>query len=563
LTRLLATELGVGEQAVEVMLSRGPLTVEADLTQPEARALVKRLQGRGIPSRALGPGQDASRPVSGSPPQRVELFEQPTLDFVSDLQHAMDHAFDGQVAPGSVQPRFGVPAPASEPLGPTGDPTTLLFSVPEVPGEPEPAEALTQSAPPNPEPMHGGWGALFPGMERPDAPASRAELDAASTELWYGSSELPQEPVALGLGASPTLGAWRDVLPADAKAPEVRQEPARLEFGQAPVLQEDPTDRLPAISSEPLKAPALRGLADERVPAATSTPRVAGKPDLIQVFAAGEGEPHTPQGYDARGPHSASIAMTLSIFAPGAGQVFNGQDAEASHYGSFFFLIKPWIDSVRKAREDGQLIEDYKLPRPEDGNFARAMRYMAVWYCMIAVVVYVFSWTAKRTIAQWDKDPGPTPEEIALRYDALDAAAPPLYDALLRAGAAAKEAAEQIPPDELDLSKMSNEERATRLYIIGLEHCRANDYPACFEFMERVTKLDTSQHDAYRLQTWATMCIAGTTSEMPEVEETRTLEEFDFEIDTGDGPAPLPGSAVEKPDEQASAPAGAAGADGP
>jgi len=256
----------------------------------------------------------------------------------------------------------------------------------------------------------------------------------------------------------------------------------------------------------------------------------------MDVFA-DDGAPYRPQGYDARGPHSASIAMTLSILVPGAGQVFNGQDAEASHYGTFFFLVKPWIDSVRKAREDGQLIEDYKAPRPEDGNFVRAVRYMALWYAIVGIVLYVLSWTAERTVAELNKDTGPSPQEITARYTALDAAAPGLHAAVQAAAVEASAAAEEIPADEHAMSGMSDEERAARLYVIGLEHCRARDYPACLDMMQRVTKLDARQHEAFRLQTWATMCVAGSVSPMPEVEETRTLDEF--ESDGAAGPDAL------------------------
>ncbi len=237
--------------------------------------------------------------------------------------------------------------------------------------------------------------------------------------------------------------------------------------------------------------------------------------------------PYAPVGFDPRPAHVPVISAILSGLAPGAGQVYNGQDALALKYSLQFWWIRPWIESVRQAREYGERIRDYQVPRPEQETLGRALRYAAVLYvCVIALVVaagFAIGEVSERVAR---------PQAVVVAAESVDVvgrAVTGVRFARVAANAAVHEFLDEQNKVKQEFT-MSAEERAHRLYVIGHSYCAAHQYTLCETTMRRVTSLGAGNRDAYRLQAWASMQIKqGTREPMPEVGEVPTL--FELELD--------------------------------
>ncbi|RAL24983.1 hypothetical protein DL240_01875 [Lujinxingia litoralis] len=246
-----------------------------------------------------------------------------------------------------------------------------------------------------------------------------------------------------------------------------------------------------------------------------------------------ERPPYAPRGYDPRPEHVPLIAAVLSVLAPGAGQVFNGEPERAQRYAWSFFLLWPWYRSVREAWEHGEQIRTWYAPRPEPGEGRRAMRFALNWWAALAVVggLLAVTWG----IVEEQRAQELRHAEAQLVAALVDAAVVDLEDAHTLAVASAGEAAQALVEARAAFT-MDDDERAQRLYIIGYQSCVQRDYPLCEATMKRVTALSRDNRDAFRLQAWASMQAhrEDRSVEIPEVAPVPSLEEF--ELQAGPGP---------------------------
>ena len=261
---------------------------------------------------------------------------------------------------------------------------------------------------------------------------------------------------------------------------------------------------------------------------------------IRQAFVDSEEErpPFKPRSYDPRPPHIPALAAILSFIAPGAGQIFNGEEEKAQRYGMSFFLVVPWVLSIVQAARYGEKVRTYYAPRPEQGAGKRALVYGLKWWLSVAVVAVVVTsmyGQLEEHLEQRESSRQALVLQEMLHY-ANDAVEDGVEDG---AGAAEVAAAEWEARQEEERAaepSMDPEERARRLFIVGYHYCAGRNYEMCQQMMSRVTSLVPGNRDAFRLQAWASMQSRAARADrepIPEVSgEVPTLNEFEVQLAT-------------------------------
>lgn len=496
LSTRLAPVLDLQPVTLATMLGRGFVTVEASLTEEEGMFLTARLQAMGLPAELT-----AESALAAAPPSQP-LPESGPQDATTELGRGQLHALFDEAMEELDDLFLDVEdeeAPAEE----------ALFDRVSVPQR-EPATSASQ-----------GWGALFPDLERPaTSPA------VAPPPVKPASPSRPVNAAPLSASSLPDFGA-EPVLAPPASAPPVIPPRSVALFGagdedEVPRGFQDVPPRAPTTG--PLPSVPLGG-----APAAGSPrqPRAFDGGQLMQAFVSEEQQPpYMPKGFDPRGPHSAELAALLSMVAPGAGQIYNGQDRLALDYGLKFFLIKPWRAGVQQARQRGERIATYWAPRPDEGHLKRVGKYMAAWYLSVVGIV-VTSVALVSFIHTQVTRPRITPLSEADLARGVREARLEIQEARI----ASLDAVSAVMDEHMvRRSQMAPEERVERLFLRGLVECRSNHFPACEATMRRVLELSNNQHrDALRLQTWAALRRqGGANTPMPELStQVESVAEFE------------------------------------
>lgn len=518
LAERLAPVLRVPAGQVISMLARGRVTVDADLDERTAKRLARRLTGLGLPAQIVDEdgGLAFEAPPSSAPertapaPERkksagefddllaafddiemVDFDDQvdlPEIETVTDEQPVGEEDADELDAWGAVLPGIGardddsgeVRAPESETAASPVDErsSSLLAQFEESAKRSE--ERKRPASPPPPQPAS------------PGPPGSRQQTASASPAVPTG-------------------------LPATATA-----EPPT----EAPPARDARTPR-PAADSKPEPAPKASNVSPEerREIEASRSFNASALTAALSPRSEDDRPPFAPTGFDPDPPHMAGAATAFSVIAPGAGQVFNGDDEEALGYGLKFFLVKPWIDSVRDARRRGEKISEYWLPRPEPGATFRAIRYVVLWWLAVSAVVFMLVALGRWGWDYMNREPVVelTEAEIAT---ATEDAVTNVRLARIEALRALSEAQLSMPSERFT---MSDEERADRLFIIGYNHCEERNYSTCETIMKRVASLNKGDPRAFRLQAWASAARSGNAGPFPALEGIPTLTDFETE----------------------------------
>ena len=389
--------------------------------------------------------------------------------------------------------------PAREPERPRA------LRLPRPAEEPESPRSVVDEAPTSGDTSEGGWGALFPDLAPSSGSAQRPvpSLDELSGE------EHEHMPPALvpdrlrgtlsGLPVSP-VGHADDEAPPAAK-PE-----------HTPPLAREVQPPPPSPATTP----------DRRTPASFA----GGSLISELVGSSQERPPYEPAGFDPRPEHLTAVATILSALAPGAGQVFNGDGARALDYGLKFFLVKPWIDSVRDAQTRAEKIRTHWAPRPEEGTFWRALRYAGAWWLSVGLCITLVVWGVKIAGNLSDRTPettiGPAQWARAVEEGQMKALAARV--AALDAVQAAAADIVRDPP-----FTMSDAERASRLFVIGYAECRTRNLVMCEQMMKRVAELVPGHARALKLQAWASVAQRGRSDALiPDVGDVPTLSDIEM-----------------------------------
>lgn len=506
LARLLEPVTGVSSPVLVSLLLRGPITVEADLSHLGAQNLVKRLTQMGIPAAIA----DIDQPTIDEPktvliaPKRLNTSD-PELDHalnalgiidieISDDLDVASH-FAGLAAP-STGPKLSAPRIPAAPTAATAPIRANLNRLP----------APVHSAPPDMGPTtipSAGWGALFPDLD--DGPQT-VEMPIESTVI------LPaNKPV-------PTKSLFEDEDDEDAP---MRMPGEAIVSGplSAPFL-----DSIPETIAPIPVMPAMKPAVDIQPVIAPFEPSKAEP--IVDAFKAREDRaPYAPTGFDDRTPHMPNLARALSIIAPGAGQIYNGDDDQAMEFGFGFWKIKPWIDSAKEAHRRAEKVRDFWLPWPKPGALFRALRYATgFWFVILAVVGIVGFVVSTVLDRRAPKESGPTEEDWKIVVQDANSR---VVSARIAALDAMAEAADNRDSEFI----MDDTERAARIFTVGFGYCQKNDFQRCEELMKRAYSLNRSERRALRLQAWASVqARTPDGSKMPDVGEVESLGEFEMEL---------------------------------
>lgn len=260
------------------------------------------------------------------------------------------------------------------------------------------------------------------------------------------------------------------------------------------------------------------------IPAVGNTP-----PKSVESLLANKSEeqkpPYFPTGFDDRTPHSPGIARLFSYLTPGAGQVYNGDDDLALDYTVRAWMIRPWKASADHASRRAERIAEYYLPWPQPGNVFRAIRYVATFWVIIALVATVVFFIGRAVLPLLDREPVDqiTEQDVQVAFDNATAK---VLEARVRSLDAV---AEEIQNNEITRFTMTDEERAERLYRLAYQDCVAGRLDVCESSMRKVTALNPANRNAFRLQTWASSqrrTPDGT--KMPDVGEVESLEDYEL-----------------------------------
>lgn len=548
LARLLAPITGAEIAGLTAALERGPMTVEADLSPRDAKALQQRLAQLGVPAEVRGADGSAtdtgSRPPAlpgGLPteeiprtpalPRRREVVTEEISRPPLSASEADDDETNGVNIPGALEAMEG---PRATDELPRRRRSTQMGMAP---ADKTPTE---------------GWGALFPDLAGPppddeasEEPEARKipSLDELESEAESIPPSLtPGEPaerrtaeldrdgrrqrsrtVPGGLGGDSVTGkpanepAAKKTEPAAPSLPEPGASPP-----EPRPVPETPESH-PAARNEPTPTPPSSTPTAEQVEASRSFDgsQLAGiLPDKE------DRPPYAPNGFDPRPEHPPQVAALLSALAPGAGQVFNGEDDKALSYGLKFWMIKPWIDAVRDAHERAEKIRTYWAPRPESGAFAGAIKYLLAFWLCVALSSTLLYWGGDKLIDAARREPEPTigPEQIAA---SLDDAETQVLNARVKGLDAVQEASLDAEPRAQ--YTMSDKERASRLFALGYRECRSRNYAICEAMMKRISELQNAHRPAIKLQAWASLSQRGGADQpMPDVGEVPTLSELEL-----------------------------------
>lgn len=500
----LALLLRVSASQITAQLERGPLSVEVDIPLPTARAVHARLMRQGITARIVDQaGQHVELAPSAhaaAPPllQGVSAPQASSNLWDDDLEGALNDLDFDAILTKSPQAPQGAPSQAPlnvapQPVAPVKDPWGSILN----PSEPISAQAASAPKPAayEPEAQVVGWGALG--------------IDAGERPLEH-ISEVEVIPEAF---------------------PPAMPAPMQPDFGAQPLVP------LPATPSVTPRAPAFPVSQPKAQPTAASQGFDGQK--LASAFARepDSSKPFAPTGYTEQPPHSVEIAMVLEVLAPGSGHVYNGQPERMWSAATWFFLILPWVKNVRAVRTQAESIKGHKVPMPEDGSLARALKNAAIWYivmvCTIMVLTMVVGAIVDRII------PPPVAPDL-LRSMAADtgirqakqfvegAVAPALGDA-------------QQEFDRLERESMPASERAQRLFLLSLPSCEIRDLHVCKASMQRVVELDSTHPHAFSLMTWASLQSKGGSKQaMPDIGSQPLIDDLDDPLPTPPTPAPAP-----------------------
>ncbi len=541
LARLVAPIAGASARDIIALLKRGPMTVESDLSETAARALERKLRAMNVYPVVRGDdGSTLNDPEANVPAMLdsmgfddvevdVPMTENRTLlgvgaavpesvkQVVDELEalrqeDAPTRDFQPQ-APTKIIPKETPAKTASADIS-GRDPFSVTLApsaLDQAPDETDVPDAMETSASGQ---SSGGWDALFPGIS--------GSMDALPDTEDLASKPEPQPaPV---VQPKPDLDTARTVVDTDIPA-------AVLAFQST-----EEQDSLPArpannASSGPPPAEKPNGTAPRRsdIEAAKASHEILGLTD--------KAPPYKPTGYDPRGPHSPKVAAAFSTVAPGAGQVYNGQDEYAVEYGLKFFMVRPWIDSVEDARRYAKKIEGYWAPRPVGGNVLRAVRYaLLFWLCLAGLLTVVGMTTTYvyKTIAR-DPLPEVSAADIARCHQDAEIKVQEARIAALDALSAA------ITKPKKKFT-MSDDERAERLFRIGYEYCEKRRYLACESTMKKVTAIKSGHRNALRLQSWSSMSRRTRKRlPLPDIGEVETLGNYELRLENEeDGTVPNP-----------------------
>ncbi len=466
------------------LLARGPMTLEADLSVEEAGLLQARLNKLGVPARVY----DAAG------------------ETVSDSAHR------------------GAKKTAEAPKKET-----------QAPKRPKQKKAQKEKAS-----AESQWSSLFPDMDSNEADENAASKPKASKpkapklNLPKPKSTKPKS----GESASGKKLRSLDELAGDSKpafgAEAAPEEPPELDNAPSkPAARHKPKSK---PSPKPPEQPASPGLPGSKPETGASGPPTGGfdAGRMNDALHADDDRkpPYAPKGFDDSLEHIPALAGLLSLIAPGAGQVYNGQKEQARGYGLRAALVLPWYRSVRQASDYAEKIRTYWAPKPPSGALKDALKYLIVFWLVFGPLIAALGWAGTFVYDVASQPEAPKVTEVDVR-DAFEQARTDMYMARIEGLDGVASHIDQRDSQH-ERFTMSDEERAQRLFRRGVGFCREGKYSTCESAMKRVSSLSSElRRHAYRLQAWASVRKQGGDDPMPDVGKFDSIEEYERRQEAG------------------------------
>ena len=566
LARLVAPFTSVRATQLVKVLQRGPMTLDADLSSDEANRLFARLSGADVPVEVRdGDGgvvmQDGGAEISSATKSvlRQTEAEATALSFGGgpaagssdeDSSH-QDMAEELEsISDGAVDEDGEDTASWGDFLSGVGEVDDIDLPHPnrvETDQEAqEPADAATGRKKRRSSTQLGA-----PGFGTGDPPSSsRGGETKDATSSLQTNDEAPRFGEERGDASTPPSGSTESTSTSPSKS--VGEGAAASQSIESPLIRHAP----PQIPS--------RGVDEESDAKADDSqrnkPSVGAGLSREAGFDAGrmnealqsdsDRPPYEPEGFDDSQEHIPALAAGLSLLAPGAGQIYNGEPDKSWHFGIRFALLVPWYRAVRQAYERAEQIRTYYAPRPEEGATWRAIKYMVSWYIIVGGVAALlgFGGYAAYNVLSRPERPRITEQDVVsahaearrqirlARIDGLDGVSTYLDERDAR----------------VERFTMSEKERAERLFRRGYQACQNGELGTCETVMKRVSTLDTThRRSAYKLQAWASVQRTSSKDEpMPEI-EIDSLAEFEMKKKANQSDGKNGASDAPEPDEGA------------
>jgi len=508
-------------------LARGPLTIDADLRPEEAERLCAQLERLGVPAEARaddgtvvvetdaadgGGGADGGEPARGDRGEAETEFES-----FDEFGESLESVFESAEVETDPEASFDELESVDEgegsrgradggEVGESGGWGEVLGTDAEKVGEGEDAPAPREES---------GGGLTLLDDEHEEAPSleelggdESASVDRMGPGGEDSKDERPPQPASPGPPGADTGPAG---IPPDelGRESEGRAMDAGNDGGLDPEQGPDP-----ANPASPAGPPSPRPPADD---GESNFDTVGMTEALSESTDGGQFEDGT---FDDRPEHVPALAALLSLLAPGAGQIYNGQSEEAWEHALYAPLLWPWYQSVREALERGRAIRQREAPKPEAGTFVAALKHIAILYVAVGGFAVAGYLGVGVVAANWGAKPSDEPAitEVDVRR-ALQNGRLRLHDARITAWKEAGRRGEEVEQQDTGVEAPAAE--AERLFRTGYTHCRQRRLGECEETMRKVARRDSAfRRQAYRLQTWASMQQNPDVShrEMPEVD---------------------------------------------
>jgi hypothetical protein len=550
-------------------LRRGPVTLDADLHREEAERLLEQLERLDVPAEirdesddkvvqatgAVADGRDDEESQEGADDDAWGEFDDlqdslesvvesadlddasrefedlESVDETSESEETSDDRSGGRADVASVDGWDAVLGRSDEQGGSGEEPDGDGAGAGDV------AEEGAASADEGP--------AADEGIPAPSDVSDEVPGDVSSVEVAESESAATNAPAGAADMAADSGRGLQNIEEADEHEPPALEElsedsgadPQTSEDAQSPALDSpaDPPESSLSLESDPGGAgdggametdafgPSDTGL-DEAVPR-TDESEFDGAAMTEALTDSGRSSTFDDGTFDDRPEHIPALAAVLSLIAPGAGQIYNGESDKAWTVAARAILVVPWVRAVRDALRRGRAIRNQEAPRPPEGSFVSALKHAAVIYSALVafgVGSYLVVQVASNQINSGETvDPAMPQLDIENAFREAELAVHGArIDAWKRTGE------KRVSDDER--FTMSDEARAARLFAIGYRHCRAGDHRMCESAMRKVARLDSPyRRRAYRLQAWASVQQEPDEpqSPMPDVEISEGLLE--------------------------------------
>jgi hypothetical protein len=231
------------------------------------------------------------------------------------------------------------------------------------------------------------------------------------------------------------------------------------------------------------------------------SPNASERPDSDNRSQTRSQRAGDPDSSDEPVSAGAFTPAFLSLLAPGAGQIYLGDEKRGHQYALNAYKIYPWVQSIKDAYR-GKKGEDSPERQASMGNL---LSFFVIWYTSLVVILGAATFVIMPLLPTGEKSVAPTPHKdsnpaiaAALNHSSSD-----LRRAVKRAGRRANQLAERHKNASIHYT-LDNRKRSRRLLRRLSQTCDAQKPELCVKMAKRLEALE-SQYSrlAREIEIWA------------------------------------------------------------